>query len=149
MSCPAMLTSSRRPPCTRASSAWRQTAPSPRTGATNRRVAGASITVLRPLAARFTLRTNKTGMQLSASSSNSSNVPKGNSMNRKLEKYLNDAFKPYGEFPALNDVKQEMLSNLQEKYADLKAQGRSDEEAYRLTTESLGDIREIMEQLPR
>src|ERR1700742_5248266 len=68
-------------------------------------------------------------------------------MNHKLRQFLNDAFEPYGDFPARKDVEQELLANLTEKYDDLKAEGKSDDEAYELTTASFGDVSEIMEQV--
>jgi len=68
-------------------------------------------------------------------------------MNDKLIQFLDNAFKPYGNFPARKDVEQELLANLTEKYSDLKRDGKSDEEAYQLTTESFGDVSEIMEQV--
>src|SRR5580704_15620044 len=69
-------------------------------------------------------------------------------MEKKLQKYLDEAFAPYGNFPAREDVKQEMSANLQEKYADLKAEGKTDDEAYQATIDSVGDIAEIMEHVP-
>jgi BTB/POZ domain-containing protein KCTD9 len=66
----------------------------------------------------------------------------------KLKSFLDDAFKPYGEFPARADVTKELLANLEERYSDLKNQGLSDEDAYRQTVDSLGDVSEIMEQVP-
>src|SRR5574338_14750 len=68
-------------------------------------------------------------------------------MNDKLKQFLDDAFKPYGNFPARKDVEQELLANLTEKYNDLKADGKTDEEAYRLTIDSFGDVSEIMEHV--
>lgn len=68
-------------------------------------------------------------------------------MNDKLKQFLDNAFMPYGNFPARKDVEQELLSNLTEKYNDLKADGKTDEEAYQLTIESFGDVSEIMEHV--
>lgn len=68
-------------------------------------------------------------------------------MNNKLKQFLDDVFKPYGAFPARNDVEQELLANLTEKFNDLKAVGETDEKAYKLTTESFGDVSEIMEHV--
>ena len=68
-------------------------------------------------------------------------------MKTNLKQFLDDAFKPYGNFPARADVEQELLANLEEKYDDYTADGKSDAEAYRLTTESFGDVTEIMEQV--
>ncbi|HEY8998790.1 MAG TPA: pentapeptide repeat-containing protein [Candidatus Saccharimonadales bacterium] len=69
-------------------------------------------------------------------------------MESKLQKFLNDAFAPYGDFPARNDVVQELHANLVEKFNDLKREGKSDEEAYQLTIDSFGDVTEIMEHVP-
>jgi uncharacterized protein YjbI with pentapeptide repeats len=69
-------------------------------------------------------------------------------MEQRLHSFLQEAFTPYGEFPARNDVMRELETNLQEKYADYKQQGLSDEEAYDRTIESFGDVSEIMEQVP-
>ena len=69
-------------------------------------------------------------------------------MEQKLQNFLDQAFAPYGDFPARNDVQQELFVNLQEKVEDLKAQGKSDDEAYKIATESFGDVAEIMEELP-
>lgn len=68
-------------------------------------------------------------------------------MNDKLKKFINDAFKPYGDFPARNEVEQELLANLTEKYNDLVNDGKTEKEAYELTVESFGDVSEIMEHI--
>jgi BTB/POZ domain-containing protein KCTD9 len=67
-------------------------------------------------------------------------------MEKELEKFITDAFAPYGDFPAREDVTRELLSNLQEKYQDLKAQGKSDQDAYQQTIDSFGDVTEIMDE---
>jgi len=41
-------------------------------------------------------------------------------MENKLQEFLDEAFKPYGNFPSRKDVEQELLANLTEKYQDLK-----------------------------
>jgi uncharacterized protein YjbI with pentapeptide repeats len=69
-------------------------------------------------------------------------------MEEKLQKFLDKAFAPYGEFPAKADVTQELLANLLEKFNDLKKQGKSDDEAYQMAVDSFGDVSEIMEQVP-
>ena len=52
------------------------------------------------------------------------------------------------KLPARADVSQELLGNLLEKYADLKHQGKTDEEAYQAAVASFGDLSEIMEHVP-
>src|SRR6185369_14559807 len=93
-------------------------------------------------------KTSKTGMPPNAFSINYCNQKRIYIMDKKLEKYLDEAFKPYGDFPAKSDVKAELLGNLEEKYDDLKAGGKSDDEAYQATIDSVGDIAEIMEHVP-
>src|SRR5687768_6556074 len=70
-------------------------------------------------------------------------------MEKKLQSHLDEAFKPYGNAAGVKEIKQELLANLQEKFADLKTDGMNDAEAFTTTIESIGDISEIMEQLPR
>lgn len=48
-------------------------------------------------------------------------------MRERLQTFLADAFASYGDFPARSDVEQELLTNLQEKFDDFKAQGKNDE----------------------
>jgi BTB/POZ domain-containing protein KCTD9 len=69
-------------------------------------------------------------------------------MENKLKQFLDNAFEPYGNFPSRTDVIKELITNLTEKYQDLKQQGYSDEEAYQATINSFGNVEEIMEQLP-
>jgi uncharacterized protein YjbI with pentapeptide repeats len=69
-------------------------------------------------------------------------------MEKKLAQFLDEAFAPYGNFPARADVTQELLANLVERYDDLKKQGKSDDEAYQMTIDSFGDASEIMAQVP-
>jgi uncharacterized protein YjbI with pentapeptide repeats len=70
-----------------------------------------------------------------------------NEMEKKLSQFLDEAFTPYGDFPARADVVQELLANLLEKFSDLKKQGKSETQAYQLTVDSFGDVSEIMEQV--
>jgi uncharacterized protein YjbI with pentapeptide repeats len=69
-------------------------------------------------------------------------------MEKKLQNFLDEAFAPYGDFPARADVTQELLANLLEKYNDLKQRGKTDDEAYKQTIDSFGDVSEIMENIP-
>ncbi len=69
-------------------------------------------------------------------------------IDKKLQQYLDEAFAPYGDFPARADVTQELLANLSEKYHYFKQQGKNDDEAYQITVDSFGDVSEIMAQVP-
>jgi len=65
-------------------------------------------------------------------------------MNEKLSAYLDAAFARYKKQGNIVEIKEEILANLQDKYAALKEQGKSDEEAYQETIDSLGDIDEFI-----
>lgn len=65
-------------------------------------------------------------------------------MNEKLTKYLDGVFSPYEDLNSIRELKEELSNNLQEKLSDLKNQDHDDEEAYRMTIESIGDISEII-----
>jgi uncharacterized protein YjbI with pentapeptide repeats len=69
-------------------------------------------------------------------------------MEKKLKDFLDEAFEPYGDFPARTEVINELLTHLTDKYNDLKAQGKSDDEAYQMTIGTFGDVKEIMENVP-
>jgi uncharacterized protein YjbI with pentapeptide repeats len=69
-------------------------------------------------------------------------------MKNQLQNFVDQAFHPYGDFPAQADVKQELLSNLEEKYDDFIKASKTEREAYQLTVDSVGDIAEMMEHIP-
>ena len=50
-------------------------------------------------------------------------------METKLRAFLDTAFESYGDFPSREDVLSELQTNLLEKDSDLKAEGKSDDEA--------------------
>ncbi len=68
-------------------------------------------------------------------------------MNEKITRYLDGLFAPYEDTHAVEDLKEELLHDLDEKYHDFKDQGIDDETAYRMTIGSIGDISEIMESI--
>jgi hypothetical protein len=51
---------------------------------------------------------------------------KGPAMKNQLQNFVDQAFHPYGDFPAQADVKQELLSNLEEKYDDFIKAGKTE-----------------------
>lgn len=68
-------------------------------------------------------------------------------MNEKLVKYLDGAFSPYEDLQAVKELKEELSNDLQEKFYDLKNQGYDDDAAYKVTIDSIGDIKEILESI--
>ena len=68
-------------------------------------------------------------------------------MNEKLIKYVDGVFSPHEDLHMVKELKEELLYDLQEKLSDFKNQGYDDETAYRMTIDSVGDIKEIIESI--
>ncbi|NBD27254.1 pentapeptide repeat-containing protein [Paenibacillus glycinis] len=67
-------------------------------------------------------------------------------MNAKLTNYLNGVFTPYDGVKSVTELKADLLSDLQERYRELKSEGKDDETAFAMTIASIGDIEQtIME----
>ena len=65
-------------------------------------------------------------------------------MNQKLTNYLNGVFTPYDGVKSVTELKADLLSDLQERYRELKAEGKDDETAFEMTIESIGDIEQTI-----
>ncbi|KRF35926.1 pentapeptide repeat-containing protein [Paenibacillus sp. Soil787] len=65
-------------------------------------------------------------------------------MNPKLTNYLNGVFTPYDGVKSVTELKADLHSDLQERYRELKAEGKDDETAFTLTIESIGDIEQTI-----
>lgn len=61
-------------------------------------------------------------------------------MNAKLTNYLNGVFAPYDGVRSVADLKNDLLSDLEERYADSIAEGMDEETAFKKTIGSIGDI---------
>lgn len=68
-------------------------------------------------------------------------------MNEKLIDYLNDVFAPYDEVKSVTELKADLLSDLQERFSELKAEGKDDETAFSMTIESIGDIGQTVQDV--
>src|SRR5262249_18199840 len=69
---------------------------------------------------------------------------KGVVMNEKLTNYVNGVFAPYDEAKSVAELKADLLSDLQERFRELKAEGKDDETAFAMTIESIGDIEQTV-----
>lgn len=65
-------------------------------------------------------------------------------MNPKLTNYLNGVFTPYDGVKSVTELKADLLSDLQERYRELKAEGKDDETAFAMTIASIGDIEQTI-----
>jgi len=67
-------------------------------------------------------------------------------MNEKLMIYLNDVFAPYDGIKSVSELKADLLSDLQERFSELIAEGKDDETAFQMTIDSIGDIEQTVRE---
>ena len=65
-------------------------------------------------------------------------------MNEQVTNYVNGVFAPYDEVKSVTELKADLLSDLQERFRELKAEGNDDETAFAMTIESIGDIEQTV-----
>jgi uncharacterized protein YjbI with pentapeptide repeats len=68
-------------------------------------------------------------------------------MNEKINQYLNGVFAPYEGVKSVAELKADLLSDLQERFRELKAEGRDDETALAMTIDSIGDIEGTIQEM--
>ena len=68
-------------------------------------------------------------------------------MNKRLQDYISSLFSQVPNSTYTQELKEEMLTNLSDKYEDLLIEGKSKEEAFIIVTSSIGDIRELLSGL--
>jgi len=68
-------------------------------------------------------------------------------MNEKLTNYLNGVFAPYDGVKSVAELKADLLSDLQERFRELKAEGKDDETAFEMTINSIGDIEQTVQDV--
>jgi uncharacterized protein YjbI with pentapeptide repeats len=68
-------------------------------------------------------------------------------MNDKLTNYVNEVFAPYEGVKSATELKADLLSDLQERFRELKASGKDDETALTMTIESIGDIEQTVHEV--
>jgi len=64
-------------------------------------------------------------------------------MNNKIKAYVDKLFADKLGEPFIKDAKEELLANLNDKYNDLIAEGKSGDEAYLLVISGIGDVDEL------
>ncbi len=67
-------------------------------------------------------------------------------MNEKITNYLNGVFAPYDGVKSVAELKADLLSDLQERFRELKAEGKDDETAFEMTIDSIGDIEQTVRE---
>ncbi len=65
-------------------------------------------------------------------------------MDEKLTNYVNGVFAPYDGVKSAAELKADLLSDLQERFRELKAAGKDDDTALNMTIETIGDIEQTV-----
>lgn len=68
-------------------------------------------------------------------------------MNEKLANYLNGVFAPYDGVKSVTELKTDLLSDLQDRFRELKDEGKDDETAFEMTIDSIGDIEQTVQEV--
>ncbi|MBI5950710.1 MAG: pentapeptide repeat-containing protein [Chloroflexi bacterium] len=68
-------------------------------------------------------------------------------MNEKINQYLNGVFAPYDGVKSVTELKADLLSDLQERFRELTADGKDDETAFQMTIDSIGDIEQTVQEV--
>ncbi len=69
-----------------------------------------------------------------------------NVMNEKLNQYVNGVFAPYEGVKSVAELKADLLADLQERFSELKAEGKDDDTAFAVTIDSIGDIEQTVRE---
>ena len=68
-------------------------------------------------------------------------------MNDKLTNYVDGVFAPYEGAKSVSELKADLLADLQERFRELKAEGKDDATAFELTIDSIGDIEQTVQEV--
>ena len=70
-------------------------------------------------------------------------------MENRLQVYVDELFREAPDSQRAYEASVELAQNLIDKYHDLLSGGKSEEDAYAITVDGIGDISELLEQLRR
>ncbi len=68
-------------------------------------------------------------------------------MNEKIRREVNTLFENAPNTKRANDLKDEIISNAEDKYEDLIKQGKKEEEALQIVIKEIGNVDELIEEL--
>lgn len=68
-------------------------------------------------------------------------------MKEDIRTYINNLFAGAPDNSKVRELKEEILSNINARYDDLISQGRSEEEAYKIAIDGIGDVNELIKGL--
>lgn len=70
-------------------------------------------------------------------------------MNTKIRDYINELFKNAPKTKKVLELKEEMITNAEEKFADLMAEGYREEDSFSVVIHSIGNVEELFHELGR
>ncbi|WP_020523769.1 pentapeptide repeat-containing protein [Catelliglobosispora koreensis] len=68
-------------------------------------------------------------------------------MNDKINEYVDGVFAAYEGTKSVSELKADLLADLQERYRDLRAEGKDEATAFEMTVDSIGDIEETVQEV--
>jgi len=68
-------------------------------------------------------------------------------MIEKLESYVNALFAPYDGNKGVGELKADLISDLQQRFRELRAEGIDEETAFKMTIESIGEIEQTLREI--
>lgn len=68
-------------------------------------------------------------------------------MNNRIKNYVDVLFKEIPRSKRASELKEEMLANMEERYADYLREGKTDTQAYSLVVANLGDVDELLKEV--
>ncbi len=68
-------------------------------------------------------------------------------MNRKIKNYVDGLFSDIPRSKKASELKEELLSNMNERYGDYVLEGKSENQAYSLVVANLGDVDELLHEV--
>ncbi len=70
-------------------------------------------------------------------------------MNDKIRVYVNELFENAPNTKKVNDLKDEIISNANDKYSDLISDGKDEKEAYDKVIQEIGSVDELLKEIER
>jgi uncharacterized protein YjbI with pentapeptide repeats len=68
-------------------------------------------------------------------------------MNDKLTQYVDGVFASYEGTKSVSELKADLLADLQDRFSELRAEGKDEATAFELTVDSIGDIEETVREV--
>ena len=68
-------------------------------------------------------------------------------MSDRLKDYVDNVFAPHEGTKSISELKADLLADLQERFRELRAEGKDEATAFELTIDSIGDIDETVQEI--